>query len=380
MSAKAAERDSPTFFAFLRSIGRRSGRRERLRGLARVWLYFVCLSAIAGFFSVRHARAEVQDQTVLLGRQMLGLVRSGNHAITKITFNGQAMFLGSATTDEPPGAVLARYETYCQKNPSQSTYAPAGEWQPASATSAKPKDSADPQGLLRAGDDREGTVVCFVHGAASKPSTVEAMETLLKTGQLGALGDLRYVYATRGPSGGTLVLTAWTDATFNVLELVSDGRSDVRGSDFPDIPRPPGSVRVLATAADGTPYAMNVYKTTDAPERTLAFYDHEMRKRDFLMFDPEVTPDARDGRGRAYMKDGVVLTLATTVEPEGNFVALGIAGVIGSAGPAEASGAPTSALSAPTSALPLESRERTSEANEASEPTPAPAPSNPSNP
>jgi hypothetical protein len=185
-------------------------------------------------------------------------------------------------------------------------------------------------GAIRVGgeDGKEGAVMCFVKGEKSKPTTGESFNAFFKTGELGAIGDLRYVYTSRNEkSGKTLVLTAWTDSKFNLLEMIGDPDKDCAGNDFPEIPRVPSSVRTISAHAEGTPYGINVYRTTDKPAETLAFFDREMHAKGWFTYDPEMNEKDHGGLGRAYMKDAVVVTLATSVQPEGNFVAVGLAGV-----------------------------------------------------
>ena len=255
---------------------------------------------------------------------MLQLANASQHDVTPVVFNGQKMFLGSSISNDPPGAVLDRYEASCKSNPGQ----PAAGWKDLDprATAADAPAIAT-TGLMRSGTAEEGTVVCFVKGADTKATTAEAFRSFAETGELGALGRLRYVYAKTTRSGRTHVLTAWTDDRFNLVDMMPEDGKDAPGQDFPELPRVPNSTRALSAYAEGMPYGVNVYRTTDSPSKTLAFYDAQMIERGFHGFDPEFTEEKNGGQARAYVKDGVVLTIGTKVQPEGVFVALGLAGV-----------------------------------------------------
>ncbi len=311
----------------MRLFSRRSPEKmKHLRGLCRAGLYLVATSVVLGGFSMRRAHAEFKDQTLILGRQMMELAKANNHGVTKLNFNGQTMYLGTSTTDDSPSAVLDRYEALCKENPGQ----PSAGWADLEKETGKKADKAPAivtSGVVRGGDEKEGTVVCFVRGPETKATTKEAFTSLMQTGSLGALGELRYAYVSKNEdSGRSLVLTAWTDSKFNLYDLVGDPDKDSPGSDYKDIPRPPNSIRAISAYAEGTPYGVNVYRTSDSPAKVLAYFDNEMKARDWFVYDPELTEQEHGTQGRAYLKHGIVLTVATTVEPEGNFVALGLGG------------------------------------------------------
>jgi len=296
---------------------------KHLRGLVRAFAYLAVTMLVFSAWSIRSARAEMQNRTIVLGREMLLLANASQHDVTPIVFNEQKMFLGSSISNDAPSAVLDRYEAHCKASPGQ----PAAGWKDIDPRAAASAPEIATTGLMRSGSAEEGTVICFVKGADTKATASEAFRSFAETGELGALGRLRYVYAKATKSGRTHVLTAWTDDRFNLVDMMPEEGKDAPGQDFPELPRVPNSTRALSAYAEGMPYGVNVYKTTDAPGTTLAFYDAQMIARGFHGFDPELTEEKNGGQGRAYVKDGVVLTIGTKVQPEGVFVALGLAGV-----------------------------------------------------
>jgi hypothetical protein len=308
-------------------FGRDPAKMRHLRGLCRAFGYLSATALVFGAWSVKSARAEMKQQTLTLGRQMMELARASNHDVTPISFNGQKMYLASSVTEDSATNVLDRYEAHCKAKPGQ----PAAGWKNLEKQAGKKIEDAPglvTTGLMRAGDDAEGSVVCFVEGASTKATAAEAFKSFAETGELGYLGKLRYAYAKRDPrTGRTLILTAWTEEKFNLVEMMPEDGKDAPGEDFPELPRVPSSRRALSAHAEGMPYGVNVYKTKEAPSKVLSFYDGEMVRRGFTGFDPEMDERAEGGMGRTYVKDGVVLTVATTAQPEGNFVVLGLAGV-----------------------------------------------------
>jgi hypothetical protein len=306
----------------LHSAERRIANRRRLRGLARAFVYISCVTVASGFVSMRHARGEFQSRTLEFGKQMSELAQSAHNELTTIVFNGQRVHVGSATTQSTPREVLDRYEEYCKTN--------------AASPSMTPNEPQD-EGLQKAGfrridapdGDSEGAVVvCFVKGPNSKGDARAAFDAFAESGDLGAFGELRYAYVKKGAHGKTLVLTAWTEGTFNLLKIAPPAPgADVPGEDLAEVPRVAGSVRMLSARAEGTAYAANVYRTGDSPEKVFAFYDDVMQKKGWFMFNPELTEEKHGVQARGYMKDGVVATTSTTLEKDGTYVTIGLSGV-----------------------------------------------------
>jgi hypothetical protein len=289
---------------------------RHVRGLARAGAYLLFTTLCASAWSIKAARAEMKEQTLSLGRSMAAIANATNHDVTPLRLNGERMLIASSVTGDGPGAVLDRYEEQCKKSDGASGWKELPKMDEATAPFGD-------NGLMRAGGDDEGSVICFVRGEQTRATVREAFESFARTGELGHLGKLRYVYAKKNPvSGRTLVLTAWTEDSFNVFDLMPEDGKDVRGDDFEELPRPRDSSRALAVRAEGLPYALNVYKTSAPPRTVLADYDTEMAQRGFRGFDPE-DPEAP---GRTYVKDGVVLTVAAHVEAGATFVALGLSG------------------------------------------------------
>jgi hypothetical protein len=310
-------------FPFL--VRRRTAEQRRhLKGLVRAGAYLVALGLVFGVLQVRAARAEVEDRTVQLGRQMVDLAKSTDDDIHRIMMNGQAMFVGSSVSKDAPKNILDRYETYCDKNAAQ----PGAAWRDlAGKLDAEVEKRFIRTGVLRGGDDKEGTVVCFTKNPASKPTLGEAVKAFGETGNLGALGSMRYVYAKKTERGQTLVLTAWTDDSFSIFDLVPAEGRDVKGEDLDGIPRPPRTDRVLSTRVEGTPFGINAYRGKDAPSAVIGFYDKAMFDRGWRAIDPELPPDGHDSIARLYERDGVVLTLGARVDEGATFSYLGLAGV-----------------------------------------------------
>ena len=305
--------------------------RKQRGGWLRVIGYCGALGLFTGVFQIRHARAEVADQSLVVGRRIMSVVETTRSDVTKISLNGETIFAGNALSDESPGKVLGRYAEYCAKNAAQSPE----EWKKLATDDVKNvvPNAGDGATVMRGGDgDEEGTVLCFTRSASSKVSLNEAISNFAKTGELGELGSLRYVYAKKTENGGTHILSAWTLDSFNIKKLAPEGTEDVRGEDFKELPlaRPENSQRILSSRVEGMPYGINVYESDQEPKAVAAAFDEKLLKQGWVGIDVELSKysaDAPKGTvGHIYEKDGIVLSLSSHPEKKKTVTALGLAG------------------------------------------------------
>jgi hypothetical protein len=227
--------------------------------------------------------------------------------------------------------VLTRYAEHCEANSAQ----PPEEWRKLANPGSKnavpvPGDGAT---VTRGGDgSEEGSVLCFTRSAGSKASVKDALTNFAQTGELGALGGLRYVYAKKTARGGTHILSAWTLDSFNVKKLAPEGNADVRGADFDQLPlaRPDGSQRILSARIEGQPYGINIYESDQEPVAVASAFDAKLIKEGWIAIDVELakhSPDApKNAVGHIYEKDGMILSLSSHPEKKKTVTALGLSG------------------------------------------------------
>lgn len=315
---------------------RSAERIEHRRGMLRVLAYGTVVGIVCAGFSVRAARAEVADQSIVVGRKMMELANTSRNDVSKVILNGQTMFFASSLTDDAPDQVLARYEDNCRKNAAQSPESWRGlatDAAKADATKAAQNDTmAQTGGVLRGGSGEEGTLICFVKSSSSKSTLSEALTSFQQTGELSALGMLRFVYVKKSQSGGAHILAAWTLEKFNVKEMMPEEDQDVPGNDFSEIPRPTNSVRTFSAYLDGTPYGVNMYLSNESPQAVTASFDATLTKQGWFALDIEGPAKRADESlkgmlGRVYERDGVLLTVATGVEGNKTMTAIGLAGL-----------------------------------------------------
>ena len=299
-------------------------RSKRARGYFRVAAYLFVVALAMCAVSIRSARAEVGEQALAIGRQLSTLANTTQAETTRVLVNGQAVLVGSAVSADAPTAVLDRFETHCRANLAQTPES----WRSAlTAENETPSEKAAlfDTGVLRSGTD-DGVILCFTKTSQSTATVKEALDIFARTGDLAALGAVRLAYVKPTAHGGTHVLTVWTEEGFDVRKLMFEEGKDVGGEDFAEIPRLPSSTRMMATRVDGAPYGVNVYVTPASSNDVTSFYDHAMETAGWTVLDPAMDAET-GGAGRAYERDGMVLTMHVLTEEGRTFIALGFAGV-----------------------------------------------------
>lgn len=297
-------------FAWLYALHRSkfySARRAKLLGGAvRAFFVALALCLVVGGLAFRTARADVGESTLSLGRDLLplsDLVESGK----QVLINGESVFVSSTIVSDSVSDVLDRFEAHCLDNVGVIGDA----WGKLADLSAKGTGTSETDrarwrklGTVRAGNRREGSVICLARGEHSPPDLVTALGEFKRTQDLGSIGKLRYVYATKQPTG-TQVLAAWTESHFHFNAIAVDGTEDAPGVDSNAIPRPEHARRLLSAGISGTPYAVRVYTSTDSGEAVRAAYDRQMHERGFQ----RIGAPQDDWRG--YLRGGAYIGVGT---------------------------------------------------------------------
>lgn len=288
-------------YAVARKVAPGSLTTDRIRGAMRVIGYFGAISAFALGYALHVAKADVVQEQMTLGRDLAPLADLLKDEHT-VLVNGERAHVSTAVTRDDVDAVLDRFEASCRENASPL----ADGWK-----LVQEKDREDAKkaitgaSIMRQSTKTEGSLACIAKGKRSGDSFLAAAQGFAKSGDLGALGQMRYVYAQRGSDGTTFVLTAWTDDSFSLKALTPKAGEDAPGSDSANAPRPPHAQRIIATAIEKTPFVVRAYTSTDTPDAVLAFYDGELAKAGWACGSPAETATI----ARSCTRGGVELTV-----------------------------------------------------------------------
>jgi hypothetical protein len=311
----------------------------RAAGVARVLAYMTGVGVVVAGLSFRSAMADVGEASQSIGRELLPLADVLGQT-SRVHLNGETISIGNAITSESLDEVLDRFEQNCHEHRAASGDAWAGLGKMRDRFATIPEKSfkalpdqdklkatlgrimglpVDSFGTYRTRGGEQGVVMCFVQTDGTPTDAKIAWKELKETGDLGKLGAVRYVYASRTKDGNTHVMTAWTDGSFNMNSIiVKDG--DAPGDDSAFLGRPPRSRRVVVGSVDGTPYGVRIYESAASQAEVLDYYDQKMDADGWIKIKP---PGEERAKQRAYMKDGVQIAVVTEKGQNGTSVVLG---------------------------------------------------------
>jgi hypothetical protein len=279
-----------------------------LHKLLRLSAFLLFAQALGSLFLVRAVRAEVQDLMLSAGAQMMQLGKElGTTTPRTLRLNGaQIRMRVQSSHQHTLKQVLDQFEQRCRGSNGRF-YEQLRE---APKTKAWTEDQlALFDGVIRVENERGGAVACLDVGdeRGSATSLLERARRFVDSGDAASFGELRYVRAERTESGVFAVMM-WTDGPLNIKHMFPR-EGDAPGVEFPDLPRPPNSRRILSAWEEGQRPALNIYAAKDAqPESLDAHYRAELPKLGWEL----LTPPGSDGavRGLLAMRDGTTVSFS----------------------------------------------------------------------
>lgn len=277
---------------------------KRALGTLRVLAYGTVVSLGLGALTVRSAVADVNKDSLALGRKLAEL-QDLIQDQQQFRLNGESIFFSTGKTQESVATVLDRFEKHCNR----STAFDPLEWKELGAQkeaeiNKKIEDSGmNRLGVLRTQDPRahDGAVMCFTKDKTT--AFLTGLENFTTSGDLHDLGDMRYVHAVQKADGRTYVQLMWTDGSFNIRRVMGEEGKDSVGSDFVNVPRPLHATRKLTAEAVGTPYSARIYESPDAPDTVLDTYIDAMHERGWVgVTSPDVSMEKNGLNGRYFLK------------------------------------------------------------------------------
>jgi hypothetical protein len=293
----------------------------RLKKLARLGVYCACASLGLGLVAARSVYGDVRTTAFSMGRELGQLGDVGTKRPLRI--NGEPIFIASTTEDVSVQQVLDDTEARCTR----ASAGMAAELEHLSDTVKQhlPKDVAGARaaGVLREDHGDSGVVACLIRDdgrpANGLADLTAHLAEMLKTGDLSAMGRLRYVFAEKTSTGRTHVVAAWTEGPFNLYALLPSTGKDAPGTDPQYAPRPPGAQRILSADIEGVPYGVRIYDTTASSADVVKLYDDQMPAHGWQ---PAYGVPGQGPDQRAYTRPGADLIVITSRDGERTLVSL----------------------------------------------------------
>jgi len=298
---------------------RRWWRGVRLLGLIRVAIYIVVVTLVMGALAGRSAWGDLKETSLVLGRELaqFGDVLGKSN---RVRINGETMYVSSALTDQSVTTLLDRFERACREH--SAGLAQEFERLPEAVREdlAPGLAATGTSGVMRHGNDEEGVVACLAQEGQESPAGLgRKLEQFAVTGDLGVVGNLRYVYAKRTDKGRTHVLAAWTDGSLRVFNIVPMDGAEPPGTDPPEVPRPDAASRLLSAEVEGAPYGVHIYDVAQRSDQVLRGYDEQMPKRGWT---PVPVVALKQPSMRAFQRPGVDLMIMAHPQGDRTFVSL----------------------------------------------------------
>jgi hypothetical protein len=269
---------------------KRFASRLHWRGALRVLGLLLALNVLAIGLSARAAHARMGELLLGVGDQLMQLPGARAPEQTRSLFlNGLELRLRSTTSDLPVAAVLDHFQGICRSR--SGIQAPAAVLKDLHARAGdSPATRAWFDGVQRVESESQGALACLdTGGALSLDELAARFADFGKTGDVSAIGALRYVLARR-VAGKTAVLLLWTDGALRVASAFP-AQGDAPGVDPADIPRPDGTRRLLSSWESGEPYSINVYASERTPQVLLDVYRTELEQAGFALHRPNAAAE-----------------------------------------------------------------------------------------
>jgi hypothetical protein len=289
------------------------------RAILRLTAFLAVTAAVLLYVDYREAQATVMERLLGIGTRMAPYLDDGKgtEAPRQVRINGVRMFVAAGHTDHPPSFVRKWYaDRYAAKGDALD------EWtQRLRSQGALPPD-APGLNQMAFGNDHKGGVAALDFGQPMSMAMLkDRMRQFVGKGELGSIARLRYVYYEKTGAGGTRFLTVWTDDSFKLSGVMPKEHKDAEGADLPNVPRFPGSIRVLSAEERGMPQRMAVYDGPGSPDTAVMFYRARMHSLGWL--EDETFSKLAERQGKRSLKFGsrdgheVVLDLSQATEQGG---------------------------------------------------------------
>lgn len=266
----------------------------RVRGVLRVGAYLSVISLVSAGFAARSAHGSISEQALVTGRQ-LSKLGEFTKSSERLSLNGQALDIASATTSLSMKQVLDKFEGLCKEEGAVPRDLREVQGVLSDPTLAKEAARLN-YGVLRQETKDDGVIACTVKNPTRADRRFwDGFAAFAESWDLAEIGLLRYAYVRKLDDGSTHVLTVWTDGSFKVNAMVppSEG-ADSPGADSANVPRPPSAVRYLSASAEGRPHGIRVYESKAPAKEILAGYEKEMTAKGYeQVFIGEDAPEAR---------------------------------------------------------------------------------------
>lgn len=266
----------------------------RLRKVARLAAFTLCVGALVGAFSLHRVRGQLGESLLQAGPEMMMLADADRQDSPRdIVINGETVRLSSGMASYSPSELLDRFEARCETIDAglMAQFSEAVERAPATERAQR---LAGMSPVLREDVRGHGYVACLDLGRESLTldRLLARFQRFQESHDLHDLGELRYVYAEPASGGRTHFVALWTEGNLRYDRLFPE-TGDAPGTDVTSIPRPPASRRVLLAYERGIDDVARIYEGSELDESQIeSFYRRELPQNGWTILDATDDPRA----------------------------------------------------------------------------------------
>lgn len=274
----------------MKRVGHKTAKQTRTRRWMIVPLLLAFGAAIAVGGSFRQAQAQLDENLLELGARMMRYEDADTQRAPRdLVVNGQVLRISTGTVGRPMRAVLDVFERRCADADGELTEQ-LRDLQQAHGDEDEDISMLEAP-ILRTEGERQGYVACIDLGptSVSVAELAERLQAYQRSGDVGEIGDARYVFAEQSGTGdeaSTHFVALWTTGSFNLRRMFPED-GDAPGDDPEALPRPPEARRVLQGFERGQPHTMTVYETRVDEADLERFFERELAEHGW---DVSVTP------------------------------------------------------------------------------------------
>ena len=237
----------------------------------------ICISLTLLGCLLSTAKAKVGESLVYFGEQLSALTHAKAHSTeSRLHINGLEVHRITASTPLDVKETLNRLQGFCSEH--GGLVAPDKLLKSAAVKSIQPHNTAL-GGSYRHESEHAGVLACIDTQRPLGVSELTArLQEFVTTGNLSAIGSLRYVLARREKSV-TSLLVLWTEGDAPLLQMFPK-TGDAPGYDVPGIPRPDHASRVFSANEDDAPYSLTTYQSlATSPASAIEWYKSQLQQR-----------------------------------------------------------------------------------------------------
>ena len=255
------------------------------RLLARPWFRAQLCSGIIGSTllvgGVAYGAHRAKETALRLGSEIMtsaGPSQKGD----SIYFNGAHFFFDTQVLNAKLEDVLAGAEAICHKEGEDLVrdLGPRFQALPESIVPSALLGRVDLSQALTVSTDSEGKsgeVACWVRRSQGpKKTIIERVKSFTQSFDLAEFGSLQFVHAERY-GNRTLVRMLWSEGALSLPDVFPENK-DTPGHDLTGLPRPVGSIRIIAAHVEGAGRHIVGYESHQTPDQLNAFYARELPK------------------------------------------------------------------------------------------------------